>query len=174
MWVSNLEIEKLIDEYGRIIFRFCLKITKNKVEAEDIYQQTFLKALELKEKISFDNNPKSYLISIAINIYKNEKRKIFRRKRIINEIEIDKENLEIKDSSESIEDAFIKKDTLKGVNKIISSLNSKIKIPLVMYYTLEMSIEEISETLKVPKGTVKSRLFKGRDKIRKELKGGLL
>ncbi|MGL5869972.1 RNA polymerase sigma factor, partial [Clostridium chrysemydis] len=67
--MSNLEIEKLIDEYGRIIFRFCLKITKSRVEAEDIYQQTFLKALELKEKISFDNNPKSYLISIAINIY---------------------------------------------------------------------------------------------------------
>lgn len=51
-------------------------------EADDLYQDTFLKAMELIPKIDNDQNPKSYLLSIAVHIWKNKKQKFAWRKRI--------------------------------------------------------------------------------------------
>lgn len=48
----------------------------NRPEAEELYQDTFLKTLELLDKIQKDGNPKSYLLSVAIRIWKNRNRKI--------------------------------------------------------------------------------------------------
>ena len=45
------DIEKIIAEYGNVVYKFCIKLTQNKEDGEDLYQQTFLKAIELKHKI---------------------------------------------------------------------------------------------------------------------------
>ena len=50
--MSVEEIEDLIGEYGNILYKFCIKLTQNKEDAEDLYQQTFLKATELRHKIN--------------------------------------------------------------------------------------------------------------------------
>ena len=60
-------IEYYISEYGKDIFSFCVYLTRNKDEAEDLYQQTFLVAIE-KNDIDDGNNPKSYFIKIEANI----------------------------------------------------------------------------------------------------------
>lgn len=52
---------------------------------------------------------------------------------------------------------------------MVGMLEDKFKIPIIMYYTAELSLEEISKALKIPKGTVKSRLHKARQIIKKEL-----
>lgn len=52
------EIEKCIDEFGTDIYRFCLKLCMDKSEAEDLYQQTFLKALEMEWTLDWGQNPK--------------------------------------------------------------------------------------------------------------------
>ena len=69
------EINALIDQYGKDIFSFCKKLTYSEHDAEDLYQDTFLKAFESREKIDINNNPKSYLISIAVFLWNNKKRK---------------------------------------------------------------------------------------------------
>ena len=52
------EIEKCIDEFGTDIYRFCLKLCMDKSEAEDLYQQTFLKALEMEWTMTGGKIPK--------------------------------------------------------------------------------------------------------------------
>lgn len=52
------EIEKCIDEFGTDIYRFCLKLCMDKSEAEDLYQQTFLKALEMEWTLDWGKIPK--------------------------------------------------------------------------------------------------------------------
>ena len=54
---------------------FCCHLTGNVQEAEELYQDTFLKAVELMKNIDYENNPKSFLISIALRLWKNKKRK---------------------------------------------------------------------------------------------------
>ena len=76
------ELEKCIELYGKDIYAFCRQLTYSQQEAEELYQDTFLKAMELLQKINAAENPKSYLLSIALRLWKNHKKKYACRKRI--------------------------------------------------------------------------------------------
>ena len=66
------ELEKCIEKYGNDIYAFCLHLAYSQQEAEELYQDTFLKAMELLHGIEAENNPKSYLLSITIRLWKNQ------------------------------------------------------------------------------------------------------
>ncbi|GAA0715785.1 sigma-70 family RNA polymerase sigma factor [Paraclostridium ghonii] len=164
------DIENLVDEYGTIVYKFCIKISQNKEEGEDLYQQTFLKALELRKKLCKDKNSKGFLISIAVKLRSNNVRKFIRRNTIAPNINANEyESLIIKDTKSNIENEVIHKEVKKEVNLAVSKLQDKFKLPIIMYYTGDMSVEEISRALKIPKGTVKSRMHKARSLIKSEL-----
>lgn len=164
------DIEKLIELYGNAIYGFCRRLAINKSDTDDLYQQTFLRAMELKEKIDKDNNPKGYLISLAVSIWKNQIRKKARRHRIAPTMSIDEEAWGyIPVDGSNIEDEILSNEIISQVNKIVSNIDDKFKIPIIMFYNGDLSIEEISVSLKIPQGTVKSRLHKGRQIIKKEL-----
>lgn len=163
-------IENLVDEYGTIVYKFCIKISQNKVEAEDLYQQTFLKALELRKKLCKDKNPKGFLISIAVRLRSNSVRKFIRRNRIAPTMNTNEyESTITKDNKSNIESEVIHKEVKKEVNLAVSKLQDKFKLPIIMYYTADMSVDEISKALKIPKGTVKSRMHKARLLIKSDL-----
>jgi len=165
------ELEECINTYGKDIYGFCRHITCNAHEADDLYQDTFLKAIELQEKIDNLNNPKSYLISIAIRIWKNRKRKYAWRQKIagieqINEIQEYVPDIKVDDL---VIQTLISKEKHLLVQNVVSKLKDKYKIPVYLYYSSEMTIKEISKTLKIPEGTVKSRLHKARTIIKEKL-----
>ena len=162
------DIELLVDRYGKEIYSFCLKLTLNKEDAEDLYQNTFLKALELRKKLNKNNNPKAFLITIAINLWKNYKRKYVRRNKIAPLIYIDDCNHKIT-TSISAENIALKNILEAELIISVNNLKEKFRLPIIMYYNGSLSIEEISKILKIPKGTVKSRLHKGRMIIKNEL-----
>lgn len=163
------EIEKCIDQFGTEIYRFCLKLCINKVEAEDLYQQTFLKSLESNWELDWEQNPKALFFSLAHNLWKSNIRKNARRSLIAPCSNIEEENENLLYSEESIEEGFFKKELIEEVNNIIETLPDKIRIPLTLYYLFDFPIEQVAETIKKPSGTVKSRLFKGRSIIKKRL-----
>ena len=76
------EIEKCIDDFGTDIYRFCLKLCADKAAAEDLYQQTFLKALETEWTLDWEKNPKALFFSLAHNLWKSSRRKQVRRNTI--------------------------------------------------------------------------------------------
>lgn len=164
------DIENIISEYGDVIYKFCIKLTQNKEDGEDLYQHTFLKAVELKHKLDKNNNPKSFLVSVAVKTWKNTVRKRMRRESIARSIHIGSQELiDIKDTRTNTELEVIKKETEHEINFMVEKLENKFKLPIIMYYTAEMPLEEIARVLKIPKGTVKSRLHKARNIIKKEL-----
>lgn len=59
-----------------------MHLTCNVQEADDLYQDTFLKAMEVNDELDFEDNPKSYLLSITLRIWRNRKRKFAWRRRI--------------------------------------------------------------------------------------------
>ena len=73
------EINKLVEDYGKDIYSFCKKLTYNEDDAEELYQDTFLKVMDVADRIDAENNPKSYLISVCISLWNNKKRKYARR-----------------------------------------------------------------------------------------------
>lgn len=165
--MKSVSIEKYIEEYGKDIYSFCMYLTKNRFDADDLYQQTFLVAYE-KGSIDSDKNPKSYLITIAVNIWNNQIRKTMWRRKKADIIQYDEDALErIEDKDGSIEEELIDKEEKNRIRKIVDTLPDKMRIVILMFYMEDMSIEDIAAALKIPAGTVKSRLFKAK-KILKE------
>ncbi len=157
------ELEQIIDEYGIQVYRFCLSLSKRKADAEDLYQQTFLKLFELGTEIQWDRNPRSFLFSIACGIWKNEQRKQLRR--ATDPIE----DLTAVASPGSTEGEVLARLETEEIKKAIGRLPAKYRIPLILQYTFEMSLEEISKTERIPIGTVKSRLYQAKKLIKKEM-----
>lgn len=171
------ELSKLVEQYGGTIYGFCHRLTNNKLDTDDLYQETFLKAVERCQKIDSKNNPKGFLISISIGVWKNNRRKYARRNRIAPLEELDENvfngsisvNEYYSKTQFSPEDAAISKELKDAIQSAANSLDIKLKIPFYMYYTAEMSNDDIAAVLKIPKGTVKSRLYKARQELKKIL-----
>lgn len=169
--MNNMQLEQCIREYGKNVYAFCSQLTGNKQEAEELYQDTFLKAVELKEKMDRERNPRSYLISIALRIWKNKKRKYAWRNRIAG-TEVFTEEMAGGESGrqeDSTEETFFRKEQQRQVREAVAKLEEKYRIPVYLYYSQQFTTEQIGKVLKLPQGTVKSRLYKARKLLKKEL-----
>ncbi len=169
--MTKTQLENCIWEYGKDIYSFCRNITSNLQEADDLYQDTFLKAMELIQQIDYEKNPKSYLLSIALRLWKNKKRKYAWRNRIANILSLtDELDLDINENSDfSPEDAFLKKEETSLVRTAVDRLPEKLKITTLLFYMEDLPVTQIASILKVPAGTVKSRLHQARKLLEKEL-----
>ncbi len=163
------EIEKCIDEFGTDIYRFCLKLCGDKEDAEDLYQQTFLKALETEWTLDWERNPRALFFSFAHNLWKSDRRKQARRNKLAPCSDFDDETETVLHSEESIEEDYLQKELITEIRQIIQTLPEKFQVPLILFYLSDCSIEQIAAIIKKPPGTVKSRLFKGRKLIKKGL-----
>lgn len=194
------QLETCIDKYGTDIFAFCCHMTGNGAEAEELYQDTFLKAMELLPRIDYENNPKSFLLSIALRLWKNKKRKWAWRMRIApmvafnealtkaSETAFTEEPAEAHGNTQifhkaagrgngvghqgtvnEVEEVFLQKELNEFIRSKVSKLDEKYRIPIYLYYTEQLSVEEIGRVLKLPTGTVKTRLHTARNMLKKEL-----
>ena len=168
------EIEKYITEYGEDIFRFCCFLTGDRSKAEDLYQDTFLKAMEIQKEIAYED-AKKFLVGIAANLWKNLWRKEKRRQKIVIPIEfngdyISDQTLEQNpQQSTDLLDAYVNQETSKLVQRVVNELPEKYRIVVLLHYSADLSTREIAEQLHISKGTVTSRLLRARERIKKGL-----
>jgi len=161
----SLTTHTLVDEYSDTIWRFCRRLTFSKEDAEDLFQDAFLLGFEKLSKINSSENPKNYLFSITLYLWRSKKQKYARRNRIAPSEPLDDAIV----SDFNMEYRIMAQEDILMVRDVIHALPEKFKIPIILYYTLEMSISDIADTISVPVGTVKSRLHKARKMIEKEL-----
>lgn len=170
--MTRQKFAELMETEGKTVFSFCYHLTGKREEAEDLYQDTMLKAMECQEQIDDEaGNPKSFLIGITARLWKNRKRKYARRQRIAPKEYMDDEGVfgEVPDEGLSPEEAYISRELCRLVRMETAELKEKYRIPVYMYYSAEMTVEEISQSLDIPQGTVKSRLHTARTIIGKKL-----
>ena len=72
-------VSELIEQYGAEVMIFCRRLTGCVPDAQDLYQQTFLKLMEMRVKIQREKNPRAFVFAVANSIWKNERRKLMRR-----------------------------------------------------------------------------------------------
>lgn len=169
--MNKEQLSECIALYGKDVFSFCRQIAVSYEEAEDLYQDTFLKAMELSEKIEYGQNPKSFLISIALRLWKNKKRKFAWRDRIAGMDTLD-ENTDGKAlqlAENPVEETVMKGDLNRRVRLEVGKMEDKYRIPLILFYSSQMSLEEIARIMGIPKGTVKSRMHKAKECLKERL-----
>ena len=170
--MNQEELEACIQAYGRDIYSFCLQLTKSRQEADDLYQDTFLKIVEIRERLDFKSNPKGYLLSVCVNLWRNKRRKLAWRQRIAGpELRMDDTDTawEPPSGEASVEEQMISREERGLVQKAVDDLPEKYRMPVLLFYMEELKISEISGILKIPAGTVKSRLYKAKKALEKKL-----
>lgn len=158
--------EQLVDRYGGPVYRFCRSLTWSKEDAEDLFQETFLRTLEKPLTFQAAQNPQALLFSTVMFLWKSWKRKYARRSRLAPAGTLD----ETVPSGLDLEAGCLARDEAWQVRQLVNALPEKYKIPIILYYTLELDVAGIAETLGIPEGTVKSRLHKGRKLVARGLK----
>lgn len=134
--MTRFELEHCINEYGKDIYSFCKQLTGNRQDADDLYQDTFLKAVELREKIRREENPKSYLLSVAVQLWKNRRRKMMWRNRIAPMVSIveEREGEMSCDTESSPEDRYLVSEEKRLVQRAVDKLPEKLKVCVLLFY----------------------------------------
>lgn len=168
--MTRQEFINLLERDGKSVYSFCRMMAGSREEAEELYQETMLVATERHKNINGADNPKNYLIGVSLRIYKNRRKKAARRQRIAPTGELTEElSAVIADDGETPEEQFLHHEILELVRKETQRLPEHLRLPVYLYYTAQLSVEEIAGTMRIPKGTVKSRLHKARMIIRKKM-----
>lgn len=162
-------LEHYIEAYGTDLYSFCIRLTQNREQAEELYQDTFLAMCE-KEDWKEEGNVKSYLLGIAIKLWQNRKRKFAWRKRIAAEIPLSKEQgLEAFSTDENLEQHMVSKEEQEAVWKAVYKLPEQLRIVILLYYMEDFKVAEIAEKLSLSISNVKSKLMRARRYLKQEL-----
>lgn len=162
---SEYTFADLVDAYSTPVYRLCRRLTYSKEDADDLFQEAFLKAFEQQAKLMESDNPEGFLFSTAVYTWKSWQRKYARRKRLAPAGPLDEAPAE----DMSLEDDMEAQEENRVIRELVKDLPDKIKIPTILYYSMEMSTAEIAKVMKLPVGTVKSRLSRARKLVEKGL-----
>ena len=157
--------ERLIGLQGNLL-SFAYQLTANREQAEDLLQETTLKALDNEAKYVDNVNFKGWIFTIMRNIFINNYRKSVRENTIIDSSE-DLYHLNLKQDSglETPDGAY----AVSEITEILSQFPKDYSEPFSLHVA-GYKYEEISDRLSMPLGTVKSRIFFTRKRLREILK----
>lgn len=168
--MRQVEFESYIQEYGKDLYSFCCSLLRSRQEADDLYQDTFLTLLENGDRCTIEKNPKSFLMGIAVNLYRNQRRKLAIRFRITGgHLSTDEVEFDIPGKDATAEEQLIRKEQCALIRREVEKLPDRYRLPILLYYMEEQSIEQISEILKLPQGTIKSHLHRAKKILKKKL-----
>ena len=148
------------------LLNFAYKLTADREEANDLLQETSLKALDNEDKYTAETNFKGWIYTIMRNIFINNYRKALRDQTYVDQTDNQfylNQNIDIEgDSTEGSYD-------LKEMRRIVNALPKEYRIPFSMYVS-GFKYREIADKLGLPLGTVKSRIYFTRQKLQEDLK----
>lgn len=163
-------------QYASQLFSTALRMTRNRLDAEDLVQETYIKGWRSFHTFQEGTNLRAWLFRIMTNTYIN---KYNAQKRKGTEVELDDVeelflykrlgSIDQSQLSSSAEDQMLDLFTDDEVKNALESLPEDFRIPVLLSDVDGFSYKEISEMLEIPIGTVMSRLHRGRKAMQKML-----
>lgn len=160
--MSTLEFSKAFNGLESILFSFAMKLTRNREDAKDLIQETAMRAYRHREKFTVGTNFKSWCSTIMRNTFINQYRKKKLRRNVNEPIESFLFAMENKNVIPNRGEMNIRMKEYKTIFKDIGEIYS---VPFLMFYK-GYEYKEIANHLDIPIGTVKSRIFLARKKLR--------
>ena len=146
----------------------------DKESGDELYQDTMLKLLGKRRQLDPRGNAKSYALSVAILLWKNKKKKYANRNRLIPTDSL--ESLAINGDADledlsgvTPEDSILLEEEMQTVQQAVADLPEKYRMPVYLHYSADLTVREIAAVLKIPEGTVKSRMNKAKQLLKVKL-----
>jgi RNA polymerase sigma-70 factor (ECF subfamily) len=162
--------ELLIKKYKQNIYNLSYKLTYSKTNADDLFQDTWLKIISKINTFNPNYNFKNWAYTICLNQYRDK----YNKKKLKNINEKNFTSSEIKNhyinnatSNYKIEDQIIENEKKLEIENYINKLNDKYRIVIILYYFDDLKYKTISEVLNLPIGTIKSRINKAKKELKK-------
>lgn len=156
----------MIDDQRSSLRTHALRYTKNEDDAEDLVQDTMVKALRFYESFQEGTNIRGWLFVIMRNTFINDYRKTVKKQELITQTdEISSQDLMVSASSNQATGGFVMDD----IKKALTSLPESYSVPFIRYFEGH-KYHEIAEALNIPLGTVKTRIHIAREMLKKYLK----
>ena len=149
-------VQELIERYQNSLFVAAFQICKNKEDAEDIVQDTFIQYHTTKKEYESEAHIRAWLLRVAINKAKNVNLTFWRRNKQPLEDYIETLTFETEEAGELFE--------------AVLGLPEKYRIAIHLFYYEEYSVQEIAKVLKLSESNVKVRLSRGRKLLKDALK----
>ncbi len=183
------EFEEIVNRYKDRAMTLAMRILKNSEDAEDALQEAFIKTFraiadkQFEERSKFSTYFYRIVYNTAIDFYKKHKAKTFNLINIddtkknddgevtdINsfEMSIDRDKYQMSGVYDT-DRMTLDNQMQEVVNRYLEEIPEKYSTILTLFYINDLSHEEIAETLKLPLGTVKNRIFRAKDKLKEVL-----
>jgi RNA polymerase sigma-70 factor (ECF subfamily) len=177
--LSKEELEKLREEFNKeamphmkLLHNYAYRMTNNQLDADDLVQETYLRAFRFFHKFERGTNCKAWLFRIMKNLYINNYRKAQKEPGKVDYEEVENffdsirsEKIDSNDLQQKVFSNLLDDELLMALN----SLQDDFKTVVILCDLEGLSYEEIAEFLNCPVGTVRSRLHRGRKLLQMKL-----
>jgi RNA polymerase sigma-70 factor (ECF subfamily) len=172
---TKQEFEELALAHLDPLFSAALRLTKNERDAEDLVQDTCMRAYRFFDKFERGTNIKAWLFKILTNTFINRYRRKVKERSVVEGVEREAvhERFVSRDATDfaaNPEQYFFDRLLSDDVLRAIDSLPIDFRLVVILADLQEFSYKEIAEILECPVGTVMSRLFRGRKLLQKNLR----
>lgn len=157
MPLEELDMDRVMRAYGDGVLRLCFLYLRERAAAEDAAQETFVRAWRGCEQFDGRSSLKTWITGIAVNVCRNQLRSPWRRRRV---------------DWETLEDCAApdRTETDDTVTRAVLALPAKYREAVVLYYYQGLSTAEMAAALRLPAGTVSTRLRRARERLMPMLK----
>ena len=159
-------ISVAIVEYLGALYNYARILTRNQAEAEDLVQETYLRAIPAMHRLRVDSNVKSWLFKILRNVWLNQLRKLKTDPQMVHIDADGSPREEPVDPGKHSYEVYVSKLEIKQVRAAIEQLPAEFREIILLREFEELSYQEIAALLECPAGTVMSRLARARSRLR--------
>jgi RNA polymerase sigma-70 factor, ECF subfamily len=160
-------IQKLVTGHQHIVFRLSLSILDDPAEADEATQEVMVAALSSLATFRANASLNTWLYRITVNLCRNRLRKRRTKERLIQVI---RAVVRLTGESEAHpEEIAIQRESNQSLWQTVDKLGDKHRLPILLHYYHDFSVAEIAQILEIKEGTVLSRLFTARERLRGQL-----
>ncbi len=170
---KRLFLSQVLDEVFDGLYGYAMVLSRDRTEAEDLVQETCVRAVQAIESLQPASNVKGWLFTILRNIWLNQLRQRRAAPRMV-ELDVDEITAELSvEASKDPHALYVSKVEREQVREAIQQLSKEFREIIVLREYGELSYQEIASVLGCPAGTVMSRLGRARSKLRSLLSDSL-
>lgn len=160
--MNTLDFNNRFNELSNLLNAFAYNLTKNSEDSRDLFQETAYRAMVNRDKFRPGTNFKAWTFTIMKNIFINNYRKKVKKNTIMDSTD----NLYyINSGSTVIDNGGDSNIMMTELRTMVANLEESLRIPFLMHYH-GYKYQEIADNLKLPLGTVKSRIFFARKELK--------
>lgn len=170
----TVNVDQAVRQFADMVYRLAVANTNVTQDAEDVFQEVFVKLVRYKDKIESEEHLKAWLIRVTINEARRLEGSGWKKNVTLDGDDETEETVSREpDTSPGPEEAYLADERRESVLESVRQLPQKYREVIHLFYYEDMKITEISSLLEINEATVKTRLRRAKEILEKTLKGGI-